>query len=294
MDYRVRLLIDYRFDRPLGAGRQLLRVLPRQEAGLQTSRDESLVITPPPVDQRRFDDFFGNRVVEVALPPGPTRVTFDLRARITRLERGPVLDLSSPLAALPAELSSVRDVGTASPHHFRSPSPRIPDLAEIAAYAKRAAASAPTARRAVELLGQAIHTDMTFDPQATEVDTPIATAFAGRRGVCQDFAQIMVAGLRAIGVPAGYVGGFLRTSPPPGKPRLEGADAMHAWVRAWVGARAGWVEYDPTNACFVDADHIAVAHGRDYADAAPVIGQLRLEGGQHSHHSVDILPEPAA
>ena len=89
---------------------------------------------------------------------------------------------------------------------------------------------------------------MNFDPEATTVDTPPAEAFARRHGVCQDFAQVMIACLRGVGVPAGYVSGFLRTDPPPGQPRLEGADAMHAWVRAWCGWQAGWIEYDPTNA----------------------------------------------
>ncbi len=89
---------------------------------------------------------------------------------------------------------------------------------------------------------------MRFDPEATHVDTPAGEAFANRHGVCQDFTHVMITALRAIGVPAGYVSGFLRTIPPEGQPRLEGADAMHAWVTAWCGEEAGWVELDPPTA----------------------------------------------
>lgn len=112
-------------------------------------------------------------------------------------------------------------------------------------------------------------------------------------GVCQDFAQVMIACLRGIGIPAGYVSGFLRTLPPPGRPRLEGADAMHAWVRAWCGWQAGWIEYDPTSAQVAGSDHIVVARGRDYGDVAPVKGVLRIAGDQKTEHAVDVVPVEA-
>ena len=101
---------------------------------------------------------------------------------------------------------------------------------------------------------------------------------------------MMIACLRGIGVPAGYVSGFLRTNPPPGQPRLEGADAMHAWVRAWCGWETGWIEFDPTNAVVAGTDHILVARGRDYGDVAPVKGVLRIAGAQKTEHAVDVIP----
>jgi transglutaminase-like putative cysteine protease len=122
------------------------------------------------------------------------------------------------------------------------------------------------------------------------VDTEPGHAFAEGRGVCQDFSHVMIAGLRAVGIPAGYVSGFLRTEPPAGQPRLAGADAMHAWVRAWCGAETGWIDYDPTNHMMVGTDHIVVAVGRDYSDVAPVKGAVRSAGVQASHHSVDLVP----
>ena len=147
-----------------------------------------------------------------------------------------------------------------------------------------------TALGAVRSVGEALYEEMTYDSDATTVDTPPAEALANRRGVCQDFAQVMIAALRGVGVPAGYVSGFLRTRPPPGKPRLEGADAMHAWVRAWCGSETGWIEYDPTNGVVVGADHIEVARGRDYGDVSPVIGVLRISGAQTTEQAVDVLP----
>jgi transglutaminase-like putative cysteine protease len=106
-------------------------------------------------------------------------------------------------------------------------------------------------------------------------------------------SHIMIGVLRSLGIPAGYVSGFLRTSPPPGRPRLEGADAMHAWVRAWCGPQAGWLDYDPTNDCVAGPNHIEVAQGRDYADVSPVKGMLRVAGAQTSRQSVDVIPREA-
>ena len=117
---------------------------------------------------------------------------------------------------------------------------------------------------------------MIYDGDATEVDTPAIDAFKDGRGVCQDFSHIMIGALRSLGIPAGYVSGLIRTIPPKGRPRLEGADAMHAWVMAWCGARAGWVEFDPTNDVLAGQDHILVARGRSPAEAEAA---LQAAGG---------------
>lgn len=288
MDYTLRLEIRYRFQRPSGGGRQIVRVMPATLPGRQLVKSCRLAIQPAPLEEHGFTDFFGTGAVEVVLPAGLRDLSVVMAAEVDRrpVPSGP--DASPPLSALPGELAAVLDVSGDSPHHFLSPSPRIPDVGEICAFALAATAGAATAVEVIEQLGLALHEAMAFDADATEVDTPVAEAFAGRKGVCQDFAQIMIAGLRHLGVPAAYVAGYLRTLPPPGKPRLQGADAMHAWVRAWAGHQTGWIEYDPTNACRVDTDHIVVGYGRDYSDVAPVTGSLRLEGGQQGSHSVDI------
>lgn len=286
--YRLSLSIRYEFDRPTGAGRQLLRVSPARIDTVQTRESCALVVSPAPLESHGFTDFFGNEVTEVVLPAGLSAVRFDLRATVGRTAVPVGLDLSTGRAELAGEIGAVADLGGQSPHHFRAASARIPLLAEIADFARDATADALTTRETVEHLGRALHQGLRFDAGATEVDTPIADAWAGKHGVCQDFSQIMISGLRSLGIPAAYVSGYLRTLPPPGKARLTGADAMHAWVRAWTGARSGWIDYDPTNACFVADDHVTVAFGRDYGDAAPVTGMLRLDGAQTGSHSVDI------
>lgn len=291
MLYRLRLSIRYAFARPTGAGRQLLRISPADLPGLQEVQQTRIAVTPPPMERGGFVDFFGNEVTELALPAGLTQVRFDMTGRVLRLAEETELDLSAAARSLAADLDQIADLGPHSPLHFLRASPRIPLAADIAAFAGAACAEARTVRQQVEFLGRAIHGHMRFDARATEVDTPIADSFAGRHGVCQDFSQIMISGLRSLGIPAAYVSGFLRTIPPPGRPRLEGADAMHAWVRAWTGAEAGWCEYDPTNRCFVGADHVTIGYGRDYGDVAPVTGSMRLAGSQSGSHSVDIATE---
>jgi transglutaminase-like putative cysteine protease len=291
MLYRLRLSIRYDFARPTGVGRQLLRITPADLPGWQEVQQTAITITPQPTERSSFVDFFGNEVTELVLPAGLTQLRFDMTGRVLRHRDETELDLSATPANLSLDLDEITDLGPHSPHHFLRPSPRIPQVASITDFARAACADAATVREAVEALGRAIHAHMRFDADATEVDTPIAQAFAGQKGVCQDFSQIMISGLRGLGIPGAYVSGFLRTIPPPGKPRLEGADAMHAWVRAWTGAEAGWCEYDPTNARFVDADHVTIGYGRDYGDVAPVTGSMRLAGSQSGSHSVDILAE---
>jgi transglutaminase-like putative cysteine protease len=136
----------------------------------------------------------------------------------------------------------------------------------------------------------ALHSEMQYDDGATGADTSPLEAFHQRRGVCQDFAHVMIVAARAHGVPAAYVSGYLRTLPPPGRPRLVGADAMHAWVNLWCGDELGWVGFDPTNNVFAETDHIFVAMGRDYGDVAPLDGVFHGGKGQEMSVSVDVEP----
>ena len=286
--YAVRQSIRYDFARPTGAGRQLFRILPADIPGRQQVRDSGYAFQPEVGERGEFRDFFGTRVIEAAMPPGLISLDLTMHSVVERTADDALLDLSPPLSGLAAELAAHRTVGPRAPHHFTRPSRRIAATPQIAAFAQDLRSDQSTARDMVETLGRALHDHMTFDSKATSVNTTPEDAFVQGRGVCQDFAQIMVGALRAIGVPAAYVGGYLRTLPPPGKPRLVGADAMHAWVRAWAGEEMGWVDYDPTNACFARNDHIDVGFGRDYDDLAPVTGRLRLDGRQSGSHSVDI------
>jgi transglutaminase-like putative cysteine protease len=134
-----------------------------------------------------------------------------------------------------------------------------------------------------------IRTEFRYDAKATLISTPLMEVFEKRHGVCQDFAHVMIAGLRGLGLPAAYVSGYLRTIPPAGKPRLQGADATHAWVSLWCGAGIGWVDFDPTNDLLVENDHIVLAVGRDFSDVSPVDGIIVGSREQKLAVAVDVL-----
>lgn len=288
MRYEIRLTIDYDYAVPSDQGRNMLRLLP-SDGPRQRVLSRLLAIDPPPDERRDGIDFFGNAICSVAWHRPIDHARFQLAAEAERSDQ-PDTDLSPPLAALETALAET-GLDPRSPQHFRAPSPRIPAVDEITRFVRAALPPDASVRQAVEAIGQALHDTMTFDTTVTDVTTPPDQAFRARRGVCQDFAQIMIAGLRATGIPAGYVSGFLRTIPPPGEARLEGVDAMHAWVAAWCGPDQGWVEYDPTNRQWAGEDYITVAFGRDYGDVAPVRGAIRSSGGHDSRQSVDVIPQ---
>jgi transglutaminase-like putative cysteine protease len=289
MLYDVGLRIDYRYERLAAGGRNLLRLIPRDLPGVQSVHFARLETDPTPDERRTILDYFLNPAVHVVHRGGHDGIAFRLAARVERFAAAPVLDISPSLQRLGEEIARYRGLDPEAPHHFLGASHRVRANAEMTAYAIETSAGRGTVFEVALAVAFALHRDMAFDPEATTVDTPPAEAFARRHGVCQDFAQVMIACLRGLGIPAGYVSGFLRTIPPSGEKRLEGADAMHAWVRVWCGVEAGWIELDPTNALVVGTDHIVVARGRDYADVAPVAGVFRTSGGQASEQAVDVV-----
>ncbi|MGQ0565427.1 MAG: transglutaminase family protein [Gemmobacter sp.] len=289
--YDITARIRYDYSPPASAGHNILRLMPADLAGRQRLILGQIAASPDPAERGERFDFFGNRVAEISFRKPAATTAFTLRARVDRMaEPGARLDLSPPLAELADEIADLHSLAPDAPQHFLGPSPRIAPSDAIAAFARTATARAASTRRVVATLGKALHGAMAFDATATTVDTTPEEAFRLRRGVCQDLAHVMITGLRSLGVPAGYVSGYLRTVAPKGQPRLEGADAMHAWVRAWCGRETGWLEYDPTNAIPAGTGHVIVAYGRDYDDVCPVQGILRLSGAQRSTHSVDTRP----
>jgi transglutaminase-like putative cysteine protease len=290
MLYDIKLTIDYSYNAGSDRARNILRLLPSDIPGVQKVRRRLLEVTPRPDERHDRVDFFGNATSMVAWHQPIEAVELSLSAQVERMAVPKPFDLSAPLDRLGQELAGVHSLAPGAPHHFSATSPMVGPMIETTKYARALLRPGMTALQAVEAVGHALNRDMSFDPEATTVDTPPAEAFAKRHGVCQDFTHIMIAALRGLGVPAGYVSGFLRTFPPPGQPRLEGADAMHAWVRAWVGQEMGWVEFDPTNDQYAGTDYITVGHGRDYGDVAPVRGAMRSSGGQESHQAVDVIP----
>ena len=287
--YDISLQITYSYDSPAGSSRTLLRMQPR------TLPDQQLIsgfVGTDPLPEFRRDgvDFFGNGTTEVTHGQALSEIVFRFDGRVRRNPGPAPLDLSTSLERLDHEIAAVRGLGWESPHHYLSDSDHVGHDPEIAAFARDTIASGMSTMGAVQAVSQALHREMAFDPVATDVSTPPIEAFRTRRGVCQDFSHIMIAALRSVGIPAGYVSGFLRTIPPEGQERLEGADAMHAWVQAWCGAETGWIQIDPTNDMLAGADHVTVALGRDYADVAPVKGSHRTAGRHTTMHQVDVVP----
>lgn len=219
-------------------------------------------------------------------------LTIESIARVEVDRLIPVPDANDPtLAAVARAARESRDLSPAGPAGYLYPSPLIPLVAEIADWCAPDLAPDRPCLEAGIALARRIQREFDFDTSATLVDTPPVHAFRQRKGVCQDFAQIMITGLRAAGLPAAYASGYLRTLPPPGQPRLVGADATHAWVLLWCGPERGWVGLDPTNGIWMAADHIVVAIGRDYAEIAPVDGVVLGSGAQSMEVSVDVSPQ---
>ncbi|SNR27516.1 transglutaminase family protein [Puniceibacterium sediminis] len=292
MLYDIKLIITYNYAAPSMQARNVLRVLPLNRSGEQRRITGEVSFDPKPQERVDWTDFFGNAMTEIAFVQPLTKLTVQVQSRVERIAQAPQLDLSPTRPRLAQELADMPGLDADSPHHFLAPSPRVGFDGAITQFVGGILREGGTVLAAMRDVGRALHQEMRFDSKATDVNTPPAESFRNRHGVCQDFSHVMIAGLRAHGIPAGYVSGFLRTEPPEGQPRLEGADAMHAWVRVWCGAEVGWIEYDPTNDLMVGADHVVVAVGRDYSDVAPVKGAVRSSGGQKSRHTVDMVPLP--
>ena len=289
MLYDIRLELHYDYEGFVHGDRHLIRVAPQSIPGVQRVVASATSFEPRPDSETSFVDFFGNFVTTIAYAGYHDSLDVRLSARVAVEDEHPPADLSPDLAGLQRELATLWTLDANSPHHFLAPSPRIALSKAITDYARRSVERTASVRAAAMDLCLSIHRDFAYDKDSTDVNTTPLDAFNLRKGVCQDFVHVMIAGLRGVGIPAAYVSGFLRTIPPQGEPRLEGADAMHAWVRVWCGVHDGWLEFDPTNAVPAGADHITIGHGRDYADISPIVGVLRTSGRHETKQSVDVI-----
>jgi transglutaminase-like putative cysteine protease len=288
MIYDVRQVTTYRYASKVAYAHHVLRLTPIDRPR-QRVHAAALDILPLPVERREGFDFFGNRMTWISLDEPHDVLTVKVAARVA------VEGAGAPAAGVPWEdvreaAFAVTDLGPRSPAHFLFTSRQVPLDPEIRDYA---ATSFPPGRPildgATELMRR-IKDDFTYEVGVTTASTTPPMSFALRSGVCQDFAHIMISGLRGLGLPAGYVSGYLRTVALGGAPRLEGADAMHAWVMIWAGPESGWRGLDPTNAVLAGEDHVVLALGRDYADASPVDGVVFASGKQKLSVAVSVTP----
>ncbi|MCO5089418.1 transglutaminase family protein [Bosea sp. (in: a-proteobacteria)] len=290
MIYELRHLTTYGYSRSVPFSRCILRLLPREGGGQRVRRSE-LTITPRPAERSDGLCFFGNHMTTITIARPHRELKLEMRARIeVAREPPPHAGLTRNWEEVARLALASRSLAPDSPAHHLYPSRLVPHVPAVIGYARESfGAARPVLEAACELMAR-IRRDFVYDPEATEVSTPLADAFARRHGVCQDFAHIMIAGLRGLGLPAAYVSGYIRTIPPPGQERLEGADASHAWAMLWCGPETGWIGLDPTNDLIVADDHIVTAFGRDYADVAPLDGVVVGPGTQKIGIAVDVIP----
>jgi transglutaminase-like putative cysteine protease len=284
----------YDYEHPVSVSQQQLHLAPRI---LDNQRIEAQEIIIDPVPSWRSDghDAFGNPVSWVSFHTPHPRLWIRSTMDVAVKPRG-ALDLAASLPwetlrdrlayasrpPLRADLAAMRFL-------FESPHVRIKhDLADYAADCFPPETPVLVGARA---LMDKIFREFTFDPEATTVSTPVLEVLEKKRGVCQDFAHLMIACLRALGLPARYVSGYLLTRPPPGKPRLVGADASHAWVSVYSpGSPGDWVDFDPTNNLLPDTEHITLSFGRDFSDISPLRGIILGGGSSQPEVAVTVTP----
>jgi transglutaminase-like putative cysteine protease len=293
--YRVVHETRYAYQNMVTLSQQYLHLRPRDFAFQQT---ESHLIWADPLENDGSVglDYFGNHTRHITLTT-PHKTLLVHAASTVTLKPRPMLE---HIKGAPA-WESVRDLMTQvrfsavqEACRYLYASPHVSCGGDLAEYARPSfPAGRPLLDAALELT-ERIFDDFEFDGEATDISTPLEAVLKGRRGVCQDFAQLMIGCLRSLGLPARYVSGYILTHPPEGQPRMIGADASHAWVSVFC-PDLGWVDFDPTNRCLVQSEHITLGWGRDFSDVTPMRG-IVLGGGTHSlqvNVTVTPLPEPA-
>jgi transglutaminase-like putative cysteine protease len=293
MIFEVSHRTHYRYSTPVAQSQHLVHMTPRAVAH-QTTLRHNLIVEPAPAMRYDGVDGFGNPfvILDVEVP----HKELVLHARSSVETRAP------PTADFVATTSWDRlDEKMVAPDgsfdldviQYRCTTGLTGASLAIADYTRGSFPQGRPVLDGVMDLTRRIYADFRFDPGATDVSTPVEKVFEQRRGVCQDFAHLTLAGLRALRVPSRYVSGYILTRPPPGQIKLAGADASHAWISVW-SPETGWRDFDPTNGIAVSQEHITIAYGRDYHDISPISGVL-LGGGAHAVSvGVDVVNLDAA
>lgn len=292
--YHVLHETRYEYPQPVQISRQVVHLSPRV-LPFQRCLSHELEIAPAPRARHVSVDAFGNPRTSFCLEEDHSSLVVRASSWVEVGPRALPEDGETPPWELVRERLRYHAGSPPRPEdldasRFAFESARVRNKRELAAWARADFAAGAPLLSCVRALMSRIHREFTFDRAATTVSTPVMTVFAERRGVCQDFAHLMLSCLRSLGLAARYVSGYLLTHPPPGKPRLVGADASHAWVSVYC-PDAGWVDVDPTNGVLAGQSHVTLGWGRDYDDVIPLRGVL-LGGGDHAIElGVTVVPE---
>lgn len=250
-----------------------------------------LSIDPVPVGRGVNSDAFGNITTYFELEGSHGELEVTARSYVEVFPTvHPVPESTPAWEVIREQCTAGRSPAFAEAGAFRFPSPMVPTSKEFADYVRvDFPPGRPVLGGLVAFMGR-MHREFKFDTVATDVATPVSEVLRKKAGVCQDFAHLMLACLRSIGLPARYVSGYLETKPPAGQVRLTGADASHAWVSVFCGEEAGWIDADPTNDVLPNERHITVAWGRDFSDVSPLRGVTLGAGSQELRVGVDVIP----
>lgn len=283
--YQISHRTSYEYSSPVIQSNHLLHLAPH-EFDHQRILRHNLIIEPAPASRSDRVDYFGNPFTLISIEEEHSRLSVNALSEIeVSANAQPDLEasvdwqnLAGQTQALPAQISQ-----------FACGSVFAPPMPELHEFARGSFADGKPLLKGVSDLMARIFTEFRFDNMTTDVSTPVEQVLAQKSGVCQDFAHLMIASIRSIGLPARYMSGYILTHPPEGQPKLEGSDASHAWISVWE-PNAGWVDFDPTNNLINSPEHIAIGYGRDFSDVSPISGIL-LGGGKHIVSvAVDVTP----
>ena len=289
MLYDVRHETKFTYAQVVSISQHVMHLMPR-ETPRQRRLDFSLQIEPEPAQQSSTEDYFGNTVHFMTMQAPHERLRVESRSRVEVIEPESPISLAAapPWEDVAAKLkASAKDSFEAQPFAFDSP--YIVSGSEPRAYALASFAPGRSILEATMELTSRIFNEFEYKGGVSDVSTPVHRVLKMRKGVCQDFAHLQIACLRSLGLGARYVSGYLLTKPAPGREKLVGADASHAWVAVWAG-EAGWIDFDPTNNQIPGSEHITVGWGRDYGDVSPINGFIVGGGAHELAVGVDVLP----
>lgn len=279
----------YRYEAPVGQSHHLLHLAPRPHPRQRIVR-HALLIAPHPASRSDFTDYFGNPASVMSIESSHSELLIHSRGLIEVNAPAPLnAAASAPWESVARRCAATGRTADLDVAQYVSPSRYTPFSNAVRRFAEP---SFPPSRPLLDCasdLAARIHRGFAYDGDATEVTTTIEEVLSIKRGVCQDFAHLMIAALRVMGVPARYVSGYLLTHPPAGSDKLVGADASHAWISVWA-PDIGWVDLDPTNNIRPGEEHITIAYGRDFQDVSPVTGVLLGGGAHQAEVMVDVMP----
>jgi len=281
--YLVRHRTTYRYRSDVAYSRLIAHLVPRATAR-QRPLTFDVDVKPWPVERWQRSDFFGNTTNWFTIDEPHDVLDVVSESQVT-VDPAPSFapEASLPWEAVRTSFEFPSDPETQQVVQYVFDTPVTATDATVVAYAEESFPPGRPMLACVLDLNHRIHRDFTYDAEATDTRTTVKEAFELRAGVCQDLAHVGIAAVRAMGLAARYVSGYLLTHPPPGRERMIGADASHAWFAAWVPP-FGWIDFDPTNDMLPSSEHITLAWGRDYGDVSPIHGIIT--GG--SEHKVDV------